>query len=54
VAHPTELEEWVGVDVQDPVRGRTVSTLRGEVALGLAADADEPEELDDGVVFRPG
>src|SRR5712691_109301 len=52
MAYATDLEQRIGIDVQDPVAARALA-LRGEVALRFAADTYEPEELDDRVVFRP-
>ena len=46
-------QERVGIDVPDPVGARPVTALRREIALWLAANPDQPKQLDNRVALSP-
>ena len=53
VAHRTGIEDRIGVDVPDLV-GAAWRAFSGKVAVGLAAQAHDLEQLQDRIVLSPG
>jgi hypothetical protein len=53
MAHATDPQQRVSIDVQDPIGGGPLSALRSEVTLRFTAHTNEPEKLDDRVMLRP-